>query len=237
MPAIERQRILEHHLVAHRRAERGEVLLGDGDLRLVHVEADRPGQQLADVRAGEVGQRLIGDAGRAIGVAVANLCNLLNPECVIVGGDLSAAGEVLLGPLREAARVARGKRVNANVYAMIVPGSGLVKEQAEAERARERARMLSGEMTEAEAIERLDAWEKAGEMWRADLTMARKMAGLARATGHPTGTPVMTKLPREGSADSGDTTALYGWPTTVTVAPGVKFTPVMVIDVPPVIGP
>jgi 3-isopropylmalate/(R)-2-methylmalate dehydratase large subunit len=35
--------------------------------------------------------------------------------------------------LREVARVAGGKRVNANVYAMIVPGSGLVKEQAEAE--------------------------------------------------------------------------------------------------------
>jgi predicted NBD/HSP70 family sugar kinase len=49
-------------------------------------------------------QRLIGDAGRAVGVAVANLCNLLNPECVVVGGDLSAAGEVLLGPLREEAR-------------------------------------------------------------------------------------------------------------------------------------
>ena len=46
-------------------------------------------------------ERLIGDAGRAIGVAVANLCNLLNPECVIVGGDLSVAGEVLLGPLRD----------------------------------------------------------------------------------------------------------------------------------------
>ncbi len=46
-------------------------------------------------------QRLIGDAGRAIGIAVANLCNLLNPQCVIVGGDLSAAGEILLGPLRE----------------------------------------------------------------------------------------------------------------------------------------
>ncbi len=46
-------------------------------------------------------QRLIGDAGRAIGVAVANLCNLLNPECVIVGGDLGMAGETLLGPLRE----------------------------------------------------------------------------------------------------------------------------------------
>jgi len=35
--------------------------------------------------------------------------------------------------LREVARIAAGKTVNANVYAMIVPGSGLVKEQAEAE--------------------------------------------------------------------------------------------------------
>ena len=35
--------------------------------------------------------------------------------------------------LREAARVAEGKTVNAGVNAMIVPGSGLVKEQAEAE--------------------------------------------------------------------------------------------------------
>ena len=35
--------------------------------------------------------------------------------------------------LREVARVASGKTVNVNVQAMIVPGSGLVKEQAEAE--------------------------------------------------------------------------------------------------------
>jgi 3-isopropylmalate/(R)-2-methylmalate dehydratase large subunit len=35
--------------------------------------------------------------------------------------------------LREVARIAEGKHVNGNVYAMIVPGSGLVKEQAEAE--------------------------------------------------------------------------------------------------------
>jgi 3-isopropylmalate/(R)-2-methylmalate dehydratase large subunit len=35
--------------------------------------------------------------------------------------------------LREAARIARGKRVNAGVKAMIVPGSGLVKMQAEQE--------------------------------------------------------------------------------------------------------
>jgi len=35
--------------------------------------------------------------------------------------------------LREVARIVTGKQVNANVRAMIVPGSGLVKEQAEAE--------------------------------------------------------------------------------------------------------
>jgi len=35
--------------------------------------------------------------------------------------------------LREVARVANGKKVSASVYAMIVPGSGLVKEQAEQE--------------------------------------------------------------------------------------------------------
>jgi predicted NBD/HSP70 family sugar kinase/biotin operon repressor len=46
-------------------------------------------------------RRAISDAGRQIGVAVAGLCNLINPERVIVGGLLSRAGEVLLQPLRE----------------------------------------------------------------------------------------------------------------------------------------
>jgi 3-isopropylmalate/(R)-2-methylmalate dehydratase large subunit len=35
--------------------------------------------------------------------------------------------------LREVARIAKDKKVSGSVYAMIVPGSGLVKEQAEAE--------------------------------------------------------------------------------------------------------
>ena len=43
--------------------------------------------------------RALGDAGREIGRAVAAVCNLLNPERVIVGGDLSAAGDALLEPL------------------------------------------------------------------------------------------------------------------------------------------
>jgi 3-isopropylmalate dehydratase large subunit len=35
--------------------------------------------------------------------------------------------------LRAAAAVAKGRKVAASVYAMVVPGSGLIKEQAEAE--------------------------------------------------------------------------------------------------------
>jgi predicted NBD/HSP70 family sugar kinase len=49
-------------------------------------------------------RRAVADAGREIGVAVAGLCNLINPERVIVGGLLSRTGEVLLQPLRESIR-------------------------------------------------------------------------------------------------------------------------------------
>jgi glucokinase-like ROK family protein len=49
-------------------------------------------------------RRVIADAGHHIGRAVAMLCNLLNPARVIVGGDVSAAGDLLLDPLRAALR-------------------------------------------------------------------------------------------------------------------------------------
>jgi predicted NBD/HSP70 family sugar kinase len=48
--------------------------------------------------------RLIGEAGREIGVALAGLVNLVNPSCVIIGGDLSAAGELITEPVLESIR-------------------------------------------------------------------------------------------------------------------------------------
>jgi predicted NBD/HSP70 family sugar kinase len=54
-------------------------------------------------REGDLGcQRVIHDAGRAIGRAVADLLNVLNPEIVVVGGDLAGAGDILLDGVREA---------------------------------------------------------------------------------------------------------------------------------------
>ena len=49
-------------------------------------------------------RRAIADAGRQIGVSMAAVCNILNPELIIVGGHLSEAGDMLLGPLRESLR-------------------------------------------------------------------------------------------------------------------------------------
>jgi len=49
-------------------------------------------------------RRVVADAGRVIGVAVANLCNLLNPGAVVVGGDLAMLGELLLEPIRATVR-------------------------------------------------------------------------------------------------------------------------------------
>jgi predicted NBD/HSP70 family sugar kinase len=53
-------------------------------------------------REGDLGcQRVIHDAGRAIGRAIADLLNVLNPELIVVGGELAAAGDLLLEGVRE----------------------------------------------------------------------------------------------------------------------------------------
>jgi len=62
--------------------------------------------QIADViklaQMGDIGcRRVIADAGRHIGLAAANMYNLLDPELIIIGGNLAPAGEILLAPLRE----------------------------------------------------------------------------------------------------------------------------------------
>src|SRR3954470_354138 len=57
---------------------------------------------LAGARDGDAGcRRVIVDAGRALGQVVATLLNVLNPEMLIVGGDLAAAGDLLLDGIRE----------------------------------------------------------------------------------------------------------------------------------------
>jgi predicted NBD/HSP70 family sugar kinase/biotin operon repressor len=51
-------------------------------------------------------RRAFVDAGRHIGVVMADICNLLNPERIVVGGGMgNAAADLLLDPLREAVQL------------------------------------------------------------------------------------------------------------------------------------
>lgn len=64
-------------------------------------------QRLGDLlQAAEDGdgssRRVLADAGRHIGIAAASLCNLFDPQLIVVGGDLAQAGEILIAPMRHA---------------------------------------------------------------------------------------------------------------------------------------
>jgi predicted NBD/HSP70 family sugar kinase len=71
--------------------------------------------------AGDAGvRRVLSDAGRAVGRALADLCNNLNPELVVVGGSLGASAS-----LDEAIRgsVERYAQPDTAAALRVVPGS------------------------------------------------------------------------------------------------------------------
>ena len=51
-----------------------------------------------------VALRIIRDSGKKLGEALAILIDLLNPDCIVVGGLAMRMGDVILGPAREVAR-------------------------------------------------------------------------------------------------------------------------------------
>lgn len=73
-------------------------------------------------REGDPGcRRVVADVGRHIGSGVANLCNLLNPSRVVLGGDLAEAGELVLAPIRES--VSRYAIPSAARQLSVAPGA------------------------------------------------------------------------------------------------------------------
>ncbi|WP_432076967.1 ROK family transcriptional regulator [Streptomyces wuyuanensis] len=73
-------------------------------------------------REGDPGcRRVIADVGRHIGSGVANLCNLLNPSRVVLGGGLAEAGELVLAPIRES--VSRYAIPSAARRLSVLPGA------------------------------------------------------------------------------------------------------------------
>jgi len=86
------------------RQARAAIALGE---RTALAEAE-PLTLESIVAAAEAGdklaRRLLADAGRWLGIGIATLVNILNPQLVIVGGEGVWAGEWRFGPMREAIR-------------------------------------------------------------------------------------------------------------------------------------
>ncbi len=79
---------------------RREVGAGDGAATIANV-----GDLVRAARAGDAGAcRIVADVGAHLGVAVASLMNVLNPAVVVLGGEITGAGELLLEPVRAAVR-------------------------------------------------------------------------------------------------------------------------------------
>jgi glucokinase len=45
-------------------------------------------------------QSVLAESGRLLGVALAGIVNLLNPDCIVIGGGVAQAGDWLLEPIR-----------------------------------------------------------------------------------------------------------------------------------------
>lgn len=73
------------------------------------LATQHPGATFSEiVTAARVGdnasRRVIEDAGRQLGWAMAMVANLINPTCLVVGGDMAQAGDMLLDAIRAGMR-------------------------------------------------------------------------------------------------------------------------------------
>ncbi len=71
----------------------------EGDINKVNAEAVHKAAQNGDTLAKEI----IAQTGYYVGVGLANLINIFNPELIVIGGGLSNIGDMLLEPAYKAA--------------------------------------------------------------------------------------------------------------------------------------
>ncbi len=101
-----------------------EMLAGGPALVAQLSPSGQPVSSVAELvsraRDGDPGcRRVLADAGEYIGMAVANLVNLLNPELIVFGGELGLAEDMVLTTLR--ARVQRASLPPSAAAVQVVP--------------------------------------------------------------------------------------------------------------------
>lgn len=83
-----------------------ETVAGVGALTRALRHSYRPAATVGELvelcESSDIGAcRVVADAGGAVGQALASVCRVLDPGLVIVGGELAAAGDLLLDAIRE----------------------------------------------------------------------------------------------------------------------------------------
>ena len=66
--------------------------------------------------------------GRRLGVALSSLANIFEPDVIVIGGGVSAAGELLIGPARKELRARALPPMNETevVIAELGPDAGMI---------------------------------------------------------------------------------------------------------------
>lgn len=90
-------------------AARARQAVSEGRAQGIVAAARRVAQGQIDARAvmaaarrrDPIAMAILRDAGLYLGMGLATLVNLFNPELLVIGGSLARAGEALLGPARE----------------------------------------------------------------------------------------------------------------------------------------
>ncbi|NLK97717.1 ROK family protein [Defluviitalea saccharophila] len=97
--------IREARIAVIRHPESGVAKLVGGDINLINAKIPFDAAQSGD----PVGQELVDQYINYLGIGIANMINILQPEIVVIGGGVCAQGDNLLNPLKEV--------VQKNVYA------------------------------------------------------------------------------------------------------------------------
>jgi glucokinase len=104
---------------------RAAVARGE-DTSLSSLDSEQINGQAVGVAAqngDRLARQIIGDAGRMIGISIASLINVLNPEVVVIGGGVMESGELFLDPLYQAVN-SRSVAVSGDSCRVVAAGLG-----------------------------------------------------------------------------------------------------------------
>jgi glucokinase len=95
---------LEKYVGNRQIAERAQLRYSEAGIKRTEDECSPAALSIAAAAGDAVAKAVWNEIGTEIGASLANLVWLLNPDCIVIGGGVARAGEVLFEPIRAAVR-------------------------------------------------------------------------------------------------------------------------------------